>query len=364
MNIMMVVTGLNRGGAERQVVHLATGMAGRGHHVSVVSLLAAGPLEGDLRNGGVEVRSLGMSRGSAGPSALASLRSAIRAMKVDVLHSHMFHATLLTRIANIGNARVPLVSTAHTIDEGGGWRPIISRLTHRLSAVDTNVTEAGVKAFEKNGSVPRGRMIVVPNGLPLTPMPRIVRDRRPGTPFRWLCVARSSHAKGVDILVRAFAFSRRLREEALLTVVGGGEQLEANRRLADELGVSGCIAFPGEESDPGFRYRAADAMVLPSRWEGLPMVVLEAGCHCIPVVATAVGGVPELLRDGAGILVDPGHPEVLAAGMLALMDADDEERALMGAALAERVARNHSIERVLDRWEQLYRRTVARTEGR
>ncbi len=361
MKIMLVVTGLNRGGAERQVVHLAAGLLCRGHRVMVVSMLVSGPLRAELDAMGVEVRTLGLSRGEIRPGAVAVLRGMIGEAAPDVVHSHMFHATLLARMAMVGGNGVPLVSTAHTIDEGRWWRPIVSRLTHRLSAIDTNVTRAGVEAFEKNGSVPRGKMIVVPNGVPLHPVPRPVRFHDGGTLFRWICVARSSQAKGIDILVHAFASSERLRTESSLTVVGGGEQLDANRKLAAELGVAQGISFPGEENDLACRYRSADAMVLPSRWEGLPMVLLEAGCHGMPVVATAVGGVPELIGNGAGILVDSESPALLAGGMLKMMDVGDEARLLMGSTLAERVVYGYGMEYVLDRWEDIYDRVVRDT---
>lgn len=357
--VMLVVTGLNRGGAERQVVLLASGLASRGHDVAITSLLPPGPLRRELDAAGIPVRSLAMERGRWSWSAVRRLRMELAGWRTDLVHSHMLHATLICRVALAGDRRVPLVSTAHTIDEGGGWRPIVSRLTHRWSAVDTNVTAAGVRAFERNGSVPAGKMLVVPNGVIVPADGRGLRGLGRAGRFGWLCVARSSKAKGIDILVRAMACSSELRDLSEVMVVGGGELLDAHRRLAGELGLDGAMIFAGEESDVSARYRMADALVLPSRWEGLPMVILEAGSHRLPVVAASVGGVPELLRDGAGILVAPESPETLAAGMMAMIRAGEEGRDRMANLLAHRVASEYGMESVLDRWEEIYHGLLA-----
>ena len=167
------------------------------------------------------------------------------------------------------------------------------------------------------------------------------------------CVARQHHAKGVDVLIRAFRTVLRDLPSAGLTLVGAGDELEANRRLATELGLEDSVQFVGAVTNAAPYLRAADAVVLPSRREGLPVVILEALVLERPVVASRVGGTPTVVVDGeTGWLAPPEDEGALAAALVACV-SDPAEGARRARAGRELVEARFGSEPMLDRLEKL-----------
>ena len=130
-------------------------------------------------------------------------------------------------------------------------------------------------------------------------------------------------------------------------------------RLVQELGIASHVHFLGVRRDIPDLMNGADAFVLASAWEGLPMVLLEAAASGLPLVATDVGGVREIVRDGInGFLCPPGQSDALADVMKRVMALPPEKRAAMGEASRELVRRTFDIDQVVTRWEQLYQRLL------
>ena len=170
---------------------------------------------------------------------------------------------------------------------------------------------------------------------------------------RFACVARQEPEKGVDVLIAAFPRVLEAFPEAVLALIGLGTQMAANRAAAVAGGVRERVEFCGVLTNPAPAIAAADVIVLPSRREGLPVVVLEAFALERPVVASNVGGTPAVVRDGdTGWLVPPEDPAALAA---ALIDAggDLDECRARGARGAALVAERYSIGALVDRVETI-----------
>lgn len=353
MKILFVVTDLDLGGAEAQVVALACGLKRRGHAVEVASLLDPVARTGDLDAAGVPWHSLGMKRGSADPRAVFRLARIIRRFRPDAVHSHMVHANLLTRLTRL-TVRMPrLITTAHNTREGGRLLELAYRVTDPLTDLTTNVSDASVQAYlDRRVSAP-GRIITVVNGLDFSPFTEAagareqVRGELDLSGFTWLAVARLSPEKDFPNLLAAF---RELPEGTELLIVGSGPERE---RLEAEAGPG--VRFLGRRTDVPALMAAADAFVLPSQVEGLPMVLLEAAAAGLPVVSTDVGGVAEIVSDGVtGLLVPPADSGALAAAMLRLQEAPAEERGRLAAAARAHALATYDLDRVLDRWEELY----------
>jgi glycosyltransferase involved in cell wall biosynthesis len=141
-------------------------------------------------------------------------------------------------------------------------------------------------------------------------------------------VGRLEHVKGCDQLIRAFAVLKEVCRDPQLVIVGEGTERRALEKLAKETGLEKRIQFCGFRSDTARIYRSLDLLVLPSRHEGIPLTLLEAMAMGVPVVATKVGGMPEVVEDRVtGLLVDADSPEALAAAITEALEIKDETRA-------------------------------------
>ena len=369
--LLLVTTSLMRGGAEVQVFLLARAMAARGHTVRVVSLRDPEALADELTALGIGVDSLGMRSGVPDPRALWRLATVVRSFRPDLVHSHMVHANLLARVAR-PLARVPvLVSTAHSFNEGARWRELAYRATDQLCDLSTNVCHAAVDRFVAVRAMPRDRIECVWNGIDLVEFDErlaagTVARHELGREdaFAWLAVGNLGPAKDYPNLLRAMRLRLDAGEAATLAIVGDGSEADSRvlRRTRDELRLApDVVRLLGARADVPALMGAADGMVMSSAWEGLPMVLLEAAAARLPIAATRVGGIPEVVDDGAtGLLAPAGDPVALAEAMRDVAALAPALRRAWGEAGRARVERDFDIERIVDRWEAIYDRLLTR----
>lgn len=359
--VLFLATGLNCGGAETQVVHLAKGLLARGWQVEVTSLLRDGALGELLREAGIPVHELGMRRAKPNPRAILRLRKIILAFHPDIVHSHMVHANLLTRVTRLVCPMPALVTTAHSMIEGGRRTEIAYRLTDCLGDLTTTVSRAAAERHVRVGSVPEKRLKVVVNGLPLDqfrPDPQIraavrqqlgVQDE-----FVWLAVGRFEAPKDYPNLINAI--SRVSSQRDLFLIAGDGPLRSEIETLAAVANISHRIRFLGIRKDISDLMAAADGYVMSSAWEGLPMVLLEAAGSSLPIVTTNVGGNCEIVCDGiSGFLVPPSDATALSDALLRMERQSPLARAAMGSSGREFVIEHYSLSSVLDQWEFIYR---------
>jgi glycosyltransferase involved in cell wall biosynthesis len=305
-----------------------------------------------------------MTRTAAGVLAgLAKGRRFLREFRPDVVHSHTFHANLIARLLKV-TAPVPAVfSTVHNVYEGSWTRMLAYRLTDGLSLRTIAVSEAAALRFMRLKAVPERRCLVISNGIdtsefvPSAERRARVRDETgAGQEFIWLAAGRIAPAKDYPNLLRAFARVRAIRRDAQLWVAGAGEDAEFTKAsaLARELGLGDAVRWLGLRRDMPALFDAADAFVLSSAWEGMPLVVGEAMAMEKPVVATDVGGVRELVGD-AGAMAPFNNPDALAIAMLGIMQMSQEGRAAMGRAARVRIQTGFNMDAKADEWEALYR---------
>jgi glycosyltransferase involved in cell wall biosynthesis len=179
--------------------------------------------------------------------------------------------------------------------------------------------------------------------------------------FVWMAVGRFEVAKDYPNMLRAFARVRAGQEDTVLLLVGGGSLQEETEALTRSLGLTAAVRFLGMRSDVPELMSAADAYVMSSAWEGMPLVLLEAAAAGLPVVATLVGGNQEVVRhEETGFLVPPGDSDSLGDAMLRLTRSPEAERRAMGRRGREYVQRQYRLGRVVDRWEEVYRQVRTR----
>lgn len=365
--ILLVSTSLDYGGAETQVAALATVLVQRGWSVDVVSLLAPLAFSDQFAAQGIGLQSLDMVRGIPDPRAAFRLAQIYREVEPTVVHSHMVHANLLARAARLITPVSYLLGTAHNINEGGRSLELAYRASDRFSELTTNVSKAGLERFNRVGATRPGKSLFIPNGVNLATFSRLrqqpleVRSQLGlNNEFVWLAVGRFREQKDYPNMLRAFASGER---ESILLMVGDGERQQASEELAASLNISDRVRFLGLRTDIPALMSAADAFVLSSAWEGLPLVLLEAAASGLPIVSTDVGGTADIVSADTGILVPPCDHLALSSAMTQLERASTEELTQLGSKARQHVQTRFDINRVVDAWELIYEHGLTLSPG-
>jgi glycosyltransferase involved in cell wall biosynthesis len=381
VKILRVIARLNMGGPALHVAYLTEGLTKRGYDTTLVSgSLARGEdsmaFVADAR--GVEVVRIDELGREISPlrDLMATIRLAklIRKERPQILHTHTAKAGTVGRVAALlaGSRRPPIiVHTFHGHVLRGYFGPLRSlffRLLERRLAAGTTALIAVSPQVRDDlvalGVAPRERFVVIRLGIELDERVAPEQDGRaesrrylgiPGDRFAVGWIGRMTAVKRTDDVLVAF---KRLRDggvDAVLCMVGDGpDRLQLEQR-AHELGVARNTVFLGYQADVAPLYAAFDALVLPSGNEGTPVTVIEALAAELPVVATRVGGVPDVVRDGEdGYLVEAGATDDLA-DRLAQLARDPALRARMGKQGRERVLPRYAVERLVDDVDRLYR---------
>jgi glycosyltransferase involved in cell wall biosynthesis len=370
-HIALLIPGLERiGGAERQVLLLAHGLHRRGWRVTMVALTgSAGPGGVEMEAEGVGFVSLAMRKGVADPRGWIRLDAWIRRERPDLLHAHLPHATWMARWLRLLHPRLAVVDTLHSTCTGSIARRLGYRASNWLAGQVTAVSVAVAEVYAEAGLVDPAKLSVLPNGVDTEALRpsrdlRLAMRRELGISdeFLWVAVGRLMAVKDYPTLLRAMQL---LPDDAKLVVAGDGPLAGELRALAARLGLDGRVRFLGFVPDVGQLLQAADAAVQTSRWEGMPLTLLEAGALALPSVVTDVPGLSQMVLSGeTGLLAPVGDPAALAAVMLRLMRMPATERRSMGERARLSIERNYSLEAVLDRWENLYARCCAQLCGK
>jgi glycosyltransferase involved in cell wall biosynthesis len=342
-------------------------MQARGHEVRIVALAPLGAMGLEAQRAGIPTESLDLHRNLGIIPRFFRLVRMIRAWRPDVLHSHMVHANLMARAAR-PLAPVPaLVSTIHSINDGGALRMAAYRLTSGLVDRFTIISQLAAQRYVAIGAVPENRLQVVPNAVDTARFKRLpyARDaiRRQlgvGDEFVWLAVGRFEPAKDYPTMIAAFARLAAQRPRSQLLLVGQGSLKGEVEGWVREEGLEGRVRLLGVRRDIPELLSAADGYVLSSAWEGMPVALLEAAAAELPVVATRVGGVPEVVEDGTtGLLVPAADPVPLAEAMVRVELLSSDARAAMGRRGRALVEERYGTGRVMQMWERLYSELAA-----
>ena len=337
-----------------------------------------GSFEELARREGCQVEVLG----SLGPElrpwadgrSLLALARLVRRFRPHIVHTHTAKAGFVGRLAALAVRPRPIVvHTYHGHVLEGYFGPLQSALyrflERRLAAVSDcliGVSQATVDDLVRLGVAARDRFRVVPVGLELgrftRPDPRAVSDFRERSGVTdgdvlVVYVGRLVPIKRVDIALRAVARARDEGARLRLAVVGDGECRERLERQAAALGLGDAVRFFGYLHDSTAAAGAADIALLSSDNEGTPVSLIEAGAASRPAVATHVGGVPDVVVPGAGVLVAP-QDDVAMADALIRLAADPVLRAEMGARAHEHVMARFTIEQLLHAVERLYEELI------
>lgn len=375
LTVLLAVANRAYGGAERHIVDLANGLSARGHAVTCL-FPAQARLEDHLAPG-VDARAVS---GLGSPLRLvATLARTVRETEPDVVHLHSLRALMLGRFIRLGRlARTRPGRSPVVIGTSHGWIPrrlraralfsLIYRVGARLDDVTIAVSQHTARQF---GSWPR-RVRVIPNGVALV---ESETGSVPTAPASEPCttrlgfVGRLTEEKDFPTALAALAHARSLLRRrgcsgsVELHVYGEGPLLGAARERAEERCPDG-VHFHGRipQHEVIQAMAGLTALLLTSREEGFPYVVLEAMSVGCPVIATAVGGVPEMVQDGrTGLLAEPGNHECLAEAIAALALEPAFRDRLAQAARVSVAA--YSLEAMVDAIEETYYQAISDSRG-
>lgn len=356
LRVDLLITDLDYGGAEAQVVDLLTAFAqDEAFAFRLITLMPPVAFIDRLEQAGIPVLSLGMRRKWQAPLACLRLWWLLLTNRTRLVHAHMVHANLMARVCRIFLPRVRIISSAHSNNEGGRLRERLYALTDPLSNLNTNVSQRAVDRYVEVGASPRHKIRAVYNGIDTARFHPA--DPVANAEFTWVAVGRLEDVKGYDLLLEAAARLRDQGRRFQLRIVGQGSREQALKALSHRLGLDAVVTFAGLSTTVSAAYQASDAFVLASRYEGYGLVVAEAMACGLPVVATDCGGPREIVGD-LGELVRPGDAGALAQGMGRVMDLPPPDRQRRGALGRERVVERFSLSSAVATWKDIYREVL------
>jgi glycosyltransferase involved in cell wall biosynthesis len=293
---------------------------------------------------------------------LPPLTRLLRQRGVGIVHTHLYHGNTYGRLAAI-QARIPvIVASVHNVYERvKAHRTWVNRALARWTDAILAGSEAVREDILRSDRVPRKQVHVLPYGIdpePYHTLPDPAESRKtlglpPGAPVVGT-VGRLETQKGHDLLLRSLADLRSEGCNAVLLLVGEGRERTRLAELAAELGLADRVRFLGTRRDLPVLFAAMDVFAFPSRWEGTPLALIAAMAAGLPVVATPVGGIPDVLKDGVrGRLVPVDDVPALTAALRDILRDAATSRTL-GAAAREYVLNHCSVTAMLHELEALY----------
>jgi glycosyltransferase involved in cell wall biosynthesis len=374
MRIVHVIDSGGLYGAEIMLLNLMSEQVAMGFDPVLASMgehtIADKPLEEEARRRGLQVKSFRMRPGPNVLGALDILRFA-RSEKTDLLHSHGYRGNILLGLIPRRIRKIPMIATIH------GWTGTgeINRMmvyewvdSLALNFIDRIVlVSEAMKDHPRLKNRPRLHMEVVMNGLPLAnnladptdgkELDRDILDFCRGG-YTLGAIGRFSREKGFDQLIEAVSILAKRRQDIRLVILGDGHQRRDLEKRVLDLGLENQVLLPGYKGNARNYLPFIRIFVLSSLTEGLPLVLLEAMQAGIPIVATSVGGVPEVLQHGkAGILVPASRAVDLSEGIGRVM-MDEATAAKMADRCKELIVSTYSARAMAENYAKIYTKLI------
>ena len=349
--ILFVIPTLNRGGSERQLTYLVKNLDPQKFDPVIVCTLDLGEWGNELLQSGYKVIPLHFPKGHD-PRIAIEIAKIISDYQINIVQSFLFGMDLLAtwpayfkRVGKIIVARRELA----------GWmtskHKFIARWGGKAAKIYTANSNSVAQKIIEQEEVPWEKIVVIPNGVECpAEMPEHSPD--PNEIFRIFCLANFSPVKGHRDLINAIG--KLKNNNIILTCFGDGPLLEDMKKLVKKKNLSEKIIFAGTYDNPNEVLKDADLLVVPSHEEGSPNVILEAMASGVPVIGTAVGGIPELLGNGLyGVLVSPHSPKDMALS-IEQISQNPEFRIRLAKKAFKTVKEKYTIENMVKNYELLY----------
>ena len=361
INILFLIDGFNIGGAELNLLEMLRNIDKRKYDITVCSFMDSGPLQPDFKQLGFQVKLI-LRKWRFDPSIFLKLRSLMKKNSYDIVLTLLFYPDIVgTLIAH--SCRVPCIlswaTASHYDRDFDPWHrrffyKIAMKKSNKIIAVSNETKESIIKREKFSPD----KILVIPSGLNIDKYSRDVsgmkKVQKNDSLFVIGVVARLNYIKGHVFLIRALKEVKAVFPNFQCRLIGDGEYKPVINELVQKLGLSEHVQFMGFRRDIPEQLKQLDVFVLPSLSEGLPMVILEAMAASVPIVASSVGGIPEVIKNNVnGILVKPGDSESLARGIQSLF-ASREKREKLAREARNFVEKKFSITTLIKSFEEIF----------
>jgi glycosyltransferase involved in cell wall biosynthesis len=366
LRIIVVTNRFGDVGTHPQLTRIALHLKAHGHDVTAVSLAATGSIADMFAEADIDVEVIDASRRGSFAPVVGRLTALFRRVRPDAVVAFLYESIMPARFA-ARLAGVPcMVSSIRNEWFGRRHRERLLRSTERLSAVTVVNSQRVADSLVRRGIASRRHLVVIHNGVDASRFESLGarEDVRSSLvladeDFVWLTIGRLAEQKAYPNLIRAFSTVLEEVPTSKLLVVGRGPLRAELESLVRASGLQASISFLGFRRDVPSVLSAADAFVMASRYEGMPNAIMEAMASGLPVVATDVGGVPDLIQEGVnGYLVPPSDPRALGSALTKLALASPQERLEMGQQGRTRVRDLCDLELVMNAWTALIEESV------
>lgn len=356
--LMQVVYSLTLGGSERLACDLALRLDPDRVRSCICALTAGGPMAKTLQEAAIPFYVVGCPPGVQW-RVMAKLYRLFRENRADVVQTHhikqLFYGGIGARMAGAALVHVEHETFSLREDRPRRGLRLLARICDQIVAVGDEIKTHLVNEV----GLPPSKVTVIPNGVDLTryaPQPRVARQVLGLHPQGRLVghVGRLEPEKDQVSLLHAFRLVADTHADVRFVIIGDGSQRSELERLAQALGIAGRVAFLGFRQDVADFLPHLELFVLSSLNEGLPIAMLEAMACARPVVTTALGEIPRVIRDGVnGMTVPPGHPAMLARAITSVLEHPAGGRA-MGVQARQLIEERFSLTRVVEQYQDLY----------
>ncbi len=357
IKVLHVLSDTNIGGAGRYLFNLLSSMDNNRFEV-VVACPCDGELEKQLKSKGIKVFTLEGGESSINLGHIKKLRQIISREKADIVHTH---ASFAGRIAGRMSGGCKVVMTRHGLGSGknGLIKRTVTTLVSKLFTDRIIAISRAVKISLIDSGVPADMITIIHNGIDLSKFDKVEGTLRnelgvaPDTPIVGI-VARLVPEKGYEYAINAFYHVLKVYPLARLVIVGDGPLEESLKNMCVKLGIKDSVIFMGYRQKVENLEADFDVFVLPSISEGLGLALLEAMALGKPVIATATGGIPEVVKHEVnGVLVPPGNDVCLAERMIEIL-SDKERAEALGLEAQKTVNEKFDSKTMIEETQKVY----------
>lgn len=353
MKVLQIIPMFKLAGAETMCENLCKALRNQGCDVVAVSLYTERtPITDRLENAGIKVVYLGKKKGFDF-STFVKLYQLMKKERPEVVHTHIYAARYALPVAAF--CGIPKkIHTVHNIaqqEQAKAGKIVNKFMFKHCGVVPVALSEEVKKTVEEVYELPAEKIPVIFNGVDLSNC-KVKEEYTKKDEFKIVHIGRFMDVKNHAMILKTFALFAKQHTDAKLQLIGDGELRKDMVQLAQELGVKNSVEFAGLQSNVYPWLHDADIFILPSKFEGMPMTLIEAMGTGLPIIASAVGGVPDMLTDGeSAILIKPESEQLLAS--LEMLYCDESIRSVLGQKALHR-SRAFSSETMAQRYIEIY----------